>query len=104
MANPRKSRGAREQQVVARSSPADVPEPPAERRIPTYEEIAVRAYHIWEANTFHDSDPLSDWLQAEEQLWYESAIRGLEQVKPRRAHHPVPDEQRQSAPSDTLSR
>jgi len=36
---------------------------------PTHDEIEVRAYHIWRANMLHDSDPVSDWLEAERQLW-----------------------------------
>lgn len=35
---------------------------------PTTEEIARRAYEIYEARGFTDGDSLSDWLQAEREL------------------------------------
>jgi hypothetical protein len=46
--------------------------PPTRRtHPPTHEHIALRAWFLWDASPFHDSDPLEDWLTAERQLWDE---------------------------------
>jgi len=82
MATPRKPRGSREKQRVLKPPPADAPARDAPARdapardapardaahVPTHQEIEVRAYYIWNAHAFHDSDPVSDWLRAEQQL------------------------------------
>ena len=39
-----------------------------EVRVPTPEEISVRAYYLWEAGAFYDGDPQSYWLRAEREL------------------------------------
>jgi hypothetical protein len=97
MAKPRKARGGTQPEILVRSAPADAPPTRGEARTPTHEEIELRAYHIW-ASAFHDSDPLANWLLAEEQLWYEYAVQGFEQVEPGRAQRSVPDEQRADRP------
>ena len=35
---------------------------------PTYEEIALRAYHIYLERGSTPGDPMQDWLQAEQEL------------------------------------
>lgn len=49
------------------SPQCDVPDLAAGSRVPTHEEIEVRAYMIW-AERPGDSDPLDNWLQAEREL------------------------------------
>lgn len=39
-----------------------------EVRMPTPEEISVRAYYLWEASVDRDGDPERYWLQAEREL------------------------------------
>jgi len=51
------------------SSPANAAEPTFEkRRTPTNEEIALRAYEIYQARGAEDGLDLDDWLQAEREL------------------------------------
>ena len=51
------------------SSPANAAEPTFEkRRTPTNEEIALRAYEIYQARGAEDGSDLDDWLQAEREL------------------------------------
>jgi hypothetical protein len=38
------------------------------RDLPTQEEIAARAYHIYLQRDEGESDPVEDWLQAEREL------------------------------------
>jgi hypothetical protein len=83
MANPRKPLGHGRKEHVVRPPPANPPATPDESRAPTHEEIELRAYYIWEAGGFHDTDPFSDWLRAEEQLWEEFANGGLARANPR---------------------
>ena len=40
----------------------------AEAAKPTYEEIALRAYHIYVERGSTPGDPMQDWLQAEQEL------------------------------------
>ena len=41
---------------------------PAATAKPTYEEIALRAYHIYIERGSTPGDPMQDWLQAEQEL------------------------------------
>jgi len=40
----------------------------AETATPTYEEIALRAYHLYLERGGTPGDPMQDWLQAEQEL------------------------------------
>jgi hypothetical protein len=53
---------------------ADAPAPAVEAHPPTHEEIALRAYFLWNAS--HDSDPLENWLTAEQELRAERTQNG----------------------------
>ena len=39
-----------------------------ERQKPTYDEIALRAYHIYLERGCTPGDPMEDWLRAEQEL------------------------------------
>lgn len=41
---------------------------PSKKTAPTYEEIALRAYHIYLERGCTPGDPMQDWLQAEREL------------------------------------
>jgi hypothetical protein len=43
--------------------------------IPTYEEIAFRAYLLAESRGFSNGSPDADWLEAEQQLYRERGLR-----------------------------
>jgi hypothetical protein len=54
----------------SKSVSTDAPKKPgkAAQAKPTYEEIALRAYHIYIERGSTPGDPLQDWLQAEKEL------------------------------------
>ncbi|HEX7123216.1 MAG TPA: DUF2934 domain-containing protein [Gemmatimonadaceae bacterium] len=60
--------------------------PAASSPVPTHEDIAVRAYYLWRESG--RDDPVSNWLEAEQQL--------LAEVQPSRA---TTDERMQARPA-----
>jgi len=53
--------------------------PRAAKKLPTREEIALRAYHIYLERKGVPGDPHADWLRAEREL-----LEGKPKAKPRR--------------------
>ena len=96
MARPRRPSASRAKQLAELPRLADAPPPREKPHPPTHEEIQVRAYCLWSANASGDSDPVSDWLKAEREMWDEYSRDGLEDaaapsVEPRPPEWAPPD-------------
>lgn len=59
MSRPAKARSLK---AISKSTSTEV------RRIPTTEEVAIRAYEIYRERGGGEGSPLDDWLQAEREL------------------------------------
>lgn len=65
---------ARKSASESASNPTPKPrKAPAAKPVPTYDEIALRAYHIYLQRNGAPGNPFDDWKQAEQQLLAEPA-------------------------------
>jgi hypothetical protein len=64
--------GRRKEMPKSKSTSTEAPKKPRKPAMspvkPTYEEIALRAYHIYLERGSTAGDPMQDWLQAEREL------------------------------------
>jgi hypothetical protein len=67
---PRKS-----QSETAATTAAKPRKSPTAKSAPTYDEIALRAYHIYLQRNGTPGNPFDDWKQAEQQLLAEAAAK-----------------------------
>ncbi len=67
------------------ASPVAPRKPRAAKKLPTQEQIALRAYHIYLERKGAPGDPHADWLRAEREL-----LEAKPKAKPRRKSNVTP--------------
>jgi hypothetical protein len=64
--------------TVSETTSAATPKPrkaPASKSVPTHDEIALRAYHIYLQRNGAAGNPFDDWKQAEQELLAETTAK-----------------------------